>query len=222
MGIQVLEGRGFDEHDRADSPKVAVISDLAARTYWPNENPIGKRLSLEWNARVRGNMNDFIRACRKEISSLDPQQAGFAALRAEDMLFGSESRRRFQTVLLGGFALLAVFLAVIGIYGVAAYTVTQRAREVGIRLALGARPVDVVLLVLRQGMFTIIAGTLAGLAAAAALSKLMAGLLFGVSPSDASTFSGVLFLVLAIGVLSVYLPARSASKVDPAIVLSEE
>jgi putative ABC transport system permease protein len=267
MGIQLVQGRTFEEHDRADSPKVAVISDLAARTYWPNANPIGKRLSVDeskdgqpvWHeivgivrgtrhfgleaeqkpeiyvphtqspepfmilvVRVHANMDSVIRACRSEVSSIDSQQAGFAALRAEDMLFGSETRRGFQTFLLAGFALLAVFLAAIGIYGVAAYTVMRRAREVGIRVALGARPAHVVLMVLRQGMFTIIAGATTGVLAAAALSRVLAGLLFDVSPSDPSTFSGVLSLVILVGALSVYLPARAASKVDPVIVLNEE
>ncbi len=267
MGIPVVQGRVFNEHDRADSQKVAVISDLAARTYWPNENPIGKRLSVReskdgkpiWHeivgvvhstrhfgmeaaqkpeiyvphtqatepfmilvVRVEGDMDSVIRASRKQVSSLDPQQAGFGVLRGEDMLFGSETRRRFQTFLLGGFAVLAAFLAAIGIYGVAAYTVMRRSREVGIRLALGARRADVVLMILRQGMFTIVAGAIVGMLTAAALSRLLASLLFGVSPSDSSTFSSVLSLVLLIGVLSVYLPARAASRVDPAIVLTEE
>jgi putative ABC transport system permease protein len=267
MGIQLQKGRTFDEHDRADSPKVAVISDLAARKYWPNENPIGKRVSIAesedgrrvWHeivgivhstrhfgmeaaqkaevyvphtqspypfmvlvVRVRGNMDSVIRGCRNEIASLDPQQAGFPALRAEDTLFGSETRRRFQTSLLAGFAILAVFLAAIGIYGVVAYTVRRRAREIGIRIALGARPSDVVLAVVKQGMFTIVAGAIAGVVAAGALSRLLASLLFGVTPSDTSTFSAVVFLVLLVGILSVYLPTRAASRLDPVIVLNEE
>ena len=114
------------------------------------------------------------------------------------------------------------FLAAIGIYGVAAYTVTRRAREVGIRLALGAHRAEVILLVLRQGMVTIAAGAIAGAFAAIALSRLLANLLFGVSPSDSPTFIGALLFVLLVGVLSIYWPARAGSRVDPVIVLSEE
>ena len=267
MGIQVVQGRALDEHDRADSQKVAVISDLAARTFWPNENPIGKRIAVRrskdgqpmWHeivgvvratrhfgleaaekpeiyvphtqvpqpfmmlvVRVQRDMDGVIRACRTEISSVNPQQAGFAVMRIEELLSTSESGRRFQTFLLAGFAIVAAFLAAIGIYGVAAYTVTRRAREVGIRLALGAHPTEVILLVLRQGMVTIAAGAIAGAFAAIALSRLLANLLFGVSPSDSPTFIGALLFVLLVGVLSIYWPARAASRVDPVIVLSEE
>jgi predicted permease len=266
MGIPTLRGRTFDEHDGATTQKVAVISDLAARMYWPNEDPIGKRVSIDSDAgrplwheivgivqntrhfgldepqkpeiyvphtqspsqfmilavRVQGDMESVIQACRRELASMDPQQAGFAAARIEDVLFGSQARRRFQAFLVAGFAVLAIILAAVGIYGVAAYSVAQRAKEVGIRIALGARPLDVILLVLKQGTLPIVLGAFAGIAGAAELSKLTANLLFGVSPSDLPTFSTVLVLVLAVGAVSIYFPARRASQFDPAAILTEE
>jgi putative ABC transport system permease protein len=269
MGIQPIRGRLFDDHDRGNSPKVAVISDLAARIYWPGENPLGKRLNISWDGkgqplwheivgivhstrhfgleapqkpeiyvpylqsgddvgfmmlvvRTRADIDDVIRACRKEIASIDPHQAGFAAGRVQDLVTGSQSRRRLQTFLLAAFASIAVFLAAIGIYGVIAYAVAQRAREVGIRLALGARHTDVVLLIVKQGAVTILAGILAGVLGASGLSRLVANLLFGVSPSDVPTFSAVLALVFLVAIVSVYLPARRASRVDPGIALSNE
>jgi putative ABC transport system permease protein len=265
MGIPVVRGRTFDQQDTATGRRVAVISELAAQTYWPNEDPIGKRVSIDsdngrplWHeivgivrstrhfgleerqkpelyvphtqspsqfmllvVRVQGDMESVINACRQEFASMDPQQ-GFAAQRIEDSLYGSQHRRRFQVFLVTGFATLATVLAAIGIYGVAAYSVTQRAKEISMRIALGARSADIVLLVLKQGTLPVILGAIAGIAGAAALSRVIANLLFGVSPSDINTFSVVLIFILAVGVASIYVPARRAAKLDPAAVLTEE
>src|SRR5262249_39560934 len=152
------------------------------------------------------------------VASMDPQQAGFAAQEIEDLLFGSQSGRRFQAYLVGGFATLAIVLAAVGIYGVAAYTVTQRAKEISIRIALGAKPVDVILLVLKQGTLPVIVGVFAGVGGAAALSRIIVSLLFGVTPSDIQTFSLVLIFVFTVAVTSIYVPARRATKLDPAAV----
>jgi putative ABC transport system permease protein len=138
------------------------------------------------------------------------------------LLIGSQSDRRFQVFLVAGFAILAIVVAATGIYGVAAYTVTQRAKEMSIRIALGARPVDVMSLLVKQGILPIVVGAIAGIAGAAALSRVIVNLLFGVSPADLQTFSMVLMFVLAVGVLSIYVPARRAGKLQPAAVLTEE
>jgi putative ABC transport system permease protein len=268
MEIPLIRGRLFNDHDRADSARVAIISDLAARTYWPNQNPIGKRLNLRWldtgqpvwheivgvvrstrhfgmeagqkpevyvpytqmpdslfmilAVRTRGDMESVIRACRTEIASIDPQEGGFPVEKTEELLLGSESSRRFESFLLASFAVLAVFLASVGIYGVAAYAVTQRGREIGIRLALGARPGAVVLMIAKQEMFTIGAGIVIGFFAAAVLAKALAGLLFDISPLDLATFASVLVLVISVGAASIFVPTRRASNVDPVVVLSEE
>lgn len=266
MRIPLIQGRLFDEHDGADSANVAIISELAARTYWPNQNPLGKRLGYHgakgqavWHeivgvvgstrhfgmearqkpeiylpyeqlpgpfmmivVRTKGDMDAVIRACREGIASLDPRQAGFAILNIEESLAGSGAQRRFQTSLLLAFAALAVFLAAVGIYAVVAYTVTQRGREIGIRLALGAHPHNVVSMIARQGMLTIAAGALVGTLAAVALSKTLGSLLFGVSPWDVPTFATVLALVVFVGFIATFVPARRASRVDPVVALSEE
>jgi putative ABC transport system permease protein len=267
MGIPVLRGRPFDEHDAANGTKVAVISDVAARKYWPNEDPIGKRVSINsdsdgrpvWHeivgivggtrhfgmdqpqqaeiyvphtqspnafmllvVRAQGDMETAIKACRRQLASMDIEQAGFAGQPIEDILLGSQSSRRFQVFFVAGFAMLAIVLAAVGIYGVAAYSVASRVKEVSIRIALGAKPIDVILLLLKQGTLPVILGALAGIGGAAVLSRAIATLLFGVSPSDLQTFAFVLILVLVVGVTSIYVPARRAARLDPAGVLTEE
>jgi putative ABC transport system permease protein len=140
----------------------------------------------------------------------------------ESLLSSSVSQPRFRTLLLSLFAALALILAVIGIYGVIAYSVTQRTHEIGIRLALGAERRDVLSLVLRQGMRLTGIGVLAGLAGAFALTRLMHGLLFGISPTDLLTFAAIPLLLTGVALLACWLPARRATKVDPLIGLRHE
>jgi hypothetical protein len=129
---------------------------------------------------------------------------------------------RYMVGLLGTFALLALALAAVGLYGVLAYTVTRRTREMGIRVALGARPASVVRLVLAQGLRFTIVGLALGLASAAALTRVMRSMLFGVTPLDPVTFGGVAVLLAAVAVTASYVPARRASRVDPAVALRAE
>jgi putative ABC transport system permease protein len=129
---------------------------------------------------------------------------------------------RFNTLLLGVFAGVALFLAAIGIYGVMAYAVTQQTHEIGIRLALGAQPRNVLQLVLRRGVRLAGVGATFGVAAALALTRLIAGLLYDVSATDPFTFSCVVILLLAIALLACYVPARRAMRVDPMVALRYE
>lgn len=265
MGIGLIEGRLFDEHDRAGSADVAIVSDLAARMYWPGESPVGKRVGIyrgdQWAwrqivgvvhgtrhfgleapakpeiylpqtqdpssfmvlvVRGHGDPSGLISAARREIAAIDPQQALFGFQTMEDLLTTAGARRRFQTSLLTAFAALALLLAAIGVYGVMAYTVAQRTREIGLRLALGARPRDVVAMMLNQGFRMTAAGLAAGLAGAAALSRLLGSLLFGVSTLDAVTFAACAALLVLVAGVAAYLPSRGAARVDPLVALREE
>ena len=266
MGIRLIKGRFFDERDSASGAAVAIVSDLAVEAYWPNEDPIGKRLSVRvvngqpvWRAivgvvhatrhfglearqlaevyipyaqspsafavlivRYRGDADQMIRACHREIGSLDPEQSGFPMFRMDNVVSTSRARRRFQTLLLAIFAALGVFLASIGIYGVTAYNVSRRTREIRLRLALGARPSSVVRMVLTSELRILAIGIVAGLIGAVALSKALASFLFGVTPLDRITFALVIAVAMLVAVAATYLPGRWAAAIDPAISLREE
>jgi putative ABC transport system permease protein len=129
---------------------------------------------------------------------------------------------RFRTVLLAVFAVVALLLAALGIYGVLAYFVTQRGRELGVRLALGARPRALVLMVVGQGLRPVVAGSVAGLAGAAALASLLKSLLFGIQPMDAPTYLVTTLVLAAAAVAASALPAFRATRVDPMVALREE
>ncbi|HZF37533.1 MAG TPA: ABC transporter permease, partial [Blastocatellia bacterium] len=158
-------------------------------------------------------------AMLSELRALDKSVPAPAARALEDMLSDSLAARRFNMLLLGGFAALAVALAGMGIYSVMAYSVTQRRREIGVRLALGARPGAVFRLVISQGMTMAMAGVALGLGASFALTRYLVSLLHGVKPTDPLTFGGVTVLLLGVALLACWVPARRATKLDPMIVL---
>jgi predicted permease len=159
------------------------------------------------------------RAVRRQVADLDPLLPVARVNTMDDLLGQSVAGPRFRTTLLGIFAAVALLLAGVGIYGILSYTVGQRTREIGIRMALGAGRRNVLALVLGQGMALAGIGVAAGLIAALALSRVLAGLLFGVSPTDPATFGVVSLVMIGAALLACYLPARRATLVDPMMAL---
>jgi predicted permease len=158
---------------------------------------------------------------RHEIQSIDPGLPVFNVSSMNDILDRSLASRRFSADLVGGFAGLAMLLASIGIYGLLTYMVGQRSREIGIRMALGARRWDVLKLILRKGAVLAGVGIVAGVIVSAAIASMMASLLYGVHPHDLLVFLAVPLLLFAVAVLASYFPARRATKVDPMFALRE-
>ena len=168
----------------------------------------------------------MIRALRRAVLAVDPDipvvgsDKGFRTM--EDYLSTYLATRRFTMTLLAGFAACALLLSAIGIYGVIAYAVAQRTREIGIRTALGARPREVARLVLGQSMRTVALGLVVGVGGALAVSRLLSTLLYGVGATDPLTFIGVTLLLAAVAALASYVPARRATRVDPMVALRYE
>jgi putative ABC transport system permease protein len=254
IGVPLLRGRDFNEHDAASAPKVALISESLARRNFPRRDPLGRRLRVAdslytivgvvgdvgyegigkpagpvlyvpfaqstfpgvWIA-VRGSVttSSLIEPIRNAIHVVDPLMNARELRPMEEVLSDTMVRPRFQAWLLATFGGLALILAAVGIYGVIAYAVSQRTSEIGLRLALGAPSGSVVSLVLRRGLFPVAAGIVIGLATAMAFSRVMTGLVYGVSPTDTITLAGVTALLGAVAVSAAYLPARRAARLDP-------
>ena len=140
----------------------------------------------------------------------------------EQRLSDSLSRRRFSTFLLGVFATVALVLAAVGLYGVLAYSVTQRTQEIGIRMALGAEPGKIMSMMVRHSMVLVVVGVAIGLLGAWAVTRVMASLLYGVSTTDGLTFAGPPLILMAVALLASYFPARRAARVDPTVALRSE
>jgi predicted permease len=180
------------------------------------------RPDLTLHVRAAGDAGANIAAVRKVVYSLDPYLPIFDAKTMEEQKRRSLSAPRLAALLLGGFGALALGLAALGLYGVMSYTVAQRAREIGVRMALGARPLDALTLVMKQGMMLTLAGVAIGLGASFALTRLMKTLLFGVSATDPLTFALIATLLAVVALLACYIPARRATKVDPLVALRHE
>jgi putative ABC transport system permease protein len=161
-------------------------------------------------------------AIRRLVASLDPEVPVADVLQLTQLRDASISTDRFRTLLLGTFGLLALGLAVIGVYGVISYGVVQRSREIGIRVALGAQRAQVLRLVIGEGMLTVVAGIAVGLLAAAALSRLLVSLLYQVRPGDPATFLAIALLITSVALVACVLPARRALRVDPVVALRSE
>ena len=265
LGIPLIRGRIFDEHDGADSPHVAVISESLARDRWPNQDPIGHTIEfgnmdgdlrlltiigivgdihqygLDAPPRPTIYVNLFQRprsvitvtmlsdadtrsvtsAARSILQNLNPEIP--ARFRTFSQVYSAAlGSRRFNVILTGFFGITALLLATAGVFGVMAYSVSRRTREIGVRVALGAGSGDVLRMVLNQGLRTILIGVAAGIAGSLALTRTVASLLFGVTATDPLTFGGVTLLLVGAALLACLIPARRATKVDATVALRYE
>jgi putative ABC transport system permease protein len=275
FGMTLLRGRGFGEQDRDGVPPVCIIDETLAETFWPGEDPIGKRVNFEagegwtpenpvqlwrtvvgvvrnvrhyelesparitvyvpmaqsagmWTgsmyvaAKTAGDPLLLAEPVRRELAALDPEVPLYRIETMEGYVSGAMSNSRLVGGLLSAFSVLALVLSAVGIFGVISFSVVQRMREIGIRMALGAHRGDVLRMVTGQSLRVSLAGVVLGLIAAFALTRLMSSLLFEVDPVDPLTYAALAAFLVAVSTLAAYLPARRATRVDPAIVLREE
>jgi putative ABC transport system permease protein len=267
MGVGLIRGRYFTALDNTDGAWVAIVDEEFVRRFWPNENPIGKRVSIHrddqgepvWREIVgvvrhsrhyelgsvgreqafypyrQGSENgmylavrteaDPIRlaaAVREEVWALDPNQPVSDVRTMEELVTASVSQPRFNLLLLGSFAGVALLLATVGIYGVISYSVSQRNHEIGVRMALGAAGGDVLGLVLRQGLSVTGIGLVIGVLGAVWLTRLLTNMLYGVSQVDLFTYSVVVMLLGGVAVAACAVPALRASRVHPVVVLKQD
>ena len=264
MGIPLIQGRTFTEHDNADGPRVVMIDETLARRFFPNQDPVGKHLQIPDATRpereivgVVGAVRDtgfdqqpratiyfpflqspdqtmslvartalppsaVLPAIKNAIWSVDKNQPIFNVRPMDEIISDITSAQRIAFLSLDVFALLALVLAAIGVYGVTSHAVSQKTHEIGIRMALGAQPSDVMRLVVGQGVKPALWGVGIGVAAALGLTRLMASLLYGVSATDPLMFAGVALLLTGVAMAACYIPARRAAKVDPMVALRYE
>jgi putative ABC transport system permease protein len=264
MRIPLLAGREFSERDGPTAPLVVLISESTARSIWPNEDPIGKRVRMggpngplrtivgitgdvthtgldtppgleayvpeaQWTSsdmllvvRTPTDPKPLLETVRNQIWTVDKELPIYRVATMDQLVSASVAQRRFTLVLLSMMALLAATLAALGIYSVMSYSVTQRTQEIGIRMALGAKSSDVLRLVVGQGMLLALGGIVVGLAAAAALTRLMSALLFGISVTDPVTFAAIAVALAVVALGACLVPARRATKLDPMIALRYE
>jgi putative ABC transport system permease protein len=202
----------------ADTKTGSLTGEGGAQIYVPNAQGRWNLMGLV--IRTAGDPAAFATTLRHEVQALDKDQPIYNVRTMDDVVANSLGTRRVSMQLFTVFAIAALLLAAVGIYGVMAYSVTQRTQEIGIRMALGAQRSDVLRLVVRQGMILAAIGVVAGLIGAFGLTRVMASLLFNVRPDDPTTYLAISFLLIVVAFLACYLPARRAAKLDPVIALS--
>ncbi|MGB2669380.1 MAG: ABC transporter permease [Candidatus Acidiferrum sp.] len=273
MGITLKRGRDFTPAEIVGAPNVVIVSETAARTYWPGQDPLGKRIRYSGNfwrtvIGVAGDVKDaslqapagphaytpylqeqnatlesqdfdelrtlhlavrtsedpalMFNSIRASVAAIDPEIALDDLKTMDAAIDKSLAPQRFNLVLVALFAVLAIFLAAVGVYGVLSYSISQRTREIGVRIALGAQRGRVLRMAVGEGMKLAILGTAVGMAGGFVLTRLIASLLFGITARDPFTFAAVGVLVAIVSFAACYIPARRAMRVDPIVALRYE
>jgi predicted permease len=264
-----LVGRSLDSKDDSRAPKVVIVNQKFAQSYFPNENIIGKRFTFDsskpgeieivgltqdakytsqrdeteptvyvpwqqslramqmstFELRTQGDPAAYVTAVREAVREIDSNLPISSMKTQVEQANETLSMERLFAKLLSLFGILALLLAAVGLYGVMAYSVSQRTHEIGVRMALGATRRTVMQMVLSQGMFLTVIGIAVGLAGAYVLTKYLETLttmLFGVEPRDPVTFSAIALFLAVIAFLACLIPARRATKVDPLVALRYE
>ena len=203
-----------------DTKPVSLDLEAGAQMYVPHAQDAGWGF-MTLAIRTAGDPASMAPAVRREVLSIDKDQPIYNVRTMEDVVAESMGTRRASTLLFTVFAGAALILAAVGIYGVMAYSVTQRTQEIGIRMALGAQAGDVLRLVVRQGMVLTLIGVAVGMAGAFGLAHVIASLLFGVPATDPATFLGIPLLLIFVALVACYLPARRAARLDPTVALAQ-
>jgi putative ABC transport system permease protein len=278
MSIPIIRGRGFTLADDASNPLVAVVDETLAERYWPGEDPIGRRVTMEWDMDDQPGLTDgdvpvyrtvigvakhvrhyelqepsrieiyrpmlqarnawgfppyiivktttdptpLVQPIREEILSIDADQPVVQIRTMTDVVDSQVATFAAMRGLLVIFGVLALVLAAIGIYGVMSYSVAQRVREIGIRVALGAQAGQVRWLMSKQGLRLALAGLALGLVGSVAITRSLQSLLYGVGAAEPATMAWVSVILFAVTNLATYVPAARATRVDPGTVLREE
>jgi putative ABC transport system permease protein len=264
MGVRLLRGRDFSNHDAQNTEQVMLVNETAAREIWPGQDPLGQHVhvadptspprtvvgivgdvhhyaldaaptmqfylpvtqtdtsDLVFAVRSAGDPLQIANAVRLAIRSVDETLPIYRVVPMNEYVAATMANRRLALVLLGSFAAIALILSVVGIYGVTEYTVAQRTREIGIRMALGAQNHQVLRLMLRQGIILAIGGVVLGAIFSFALMGFLRSLVFGVTITDPVTFLAASAILTAAAVLACWVPSRKVIRMDPMIALRHE